>query len=48
MAGEHVVLNPTYLMPLFETKIGNVLLVGSGLWMSCGVLVMRKMINFDF
>lgn len=48
IAGAMMVLNPTYLLPLFETKIGNVLLVASGLWMSCGVLVMRKMINFDF
>ncbi len=48
IAGAMMVLNPAYLMPLFETKIGNVMLVGSGLWMGCGVLVMRKMINFDF
>ena len=48
IAGAMMVLNPTYLDPLFETKIGNVMLVGSGLWMSCGVLVMRKMIDFDF
>jgi len=48
IGGAMMVLNPTYLLPLFETKMGNVLLVCSGLWMSCGVLVMRKMINFDF
>ena len=40
-------LNPTYLNPLFDTSVGNVLLVGSGLWMMTGVLVMRKMINFE-
>jgi len=48
IGGAMMVLNPAYLLPLFETKLGNVLLMGSGLWMSCGVLVMRKMINFDF
>ncbi len=48
IAGAMMVLNPTYLLPLFETKLGNTMLIGSGLWMSCGVLVMRKMINFDF
>jgi len=48
IAAAMMVLNPTYLLPLFETKIGNVMLVCSGLWMGCGVLVMRKMINFDF
>ena len=42
------VLNPEYLTPLWETRVGNILLVGSGLWMGTGVLVMRKMINFDF
>ena len=48
IGGAMMVLNPTYLDPLFETRIGNVLLIASGLWMSLGVLVMRKMINFDF
>jgi tight adherence protein B len=41
------VLNPSYLNPMFETAIGNTLMVGSGLWMLLGVLVMRKMINFE-
>jgi tight adherence protein B len=39
--------NPEYLMPLFNTGIGNVCLVASGTWMTIGVLVMRKMINFE-
>ncbi|MDP9137424.1 MAG: type II secretion system F family protein [Pseudomonadota bacterium] len=42
------VLNPEYLTPLWTTRMGNILLVGSGLWMLTGCLVMRKMINFDF
>ena len=46
--GAMMVLNPAYLNPLFDTKIGNVLLVGSVLWMGTGVLIMKKMINFDF
>lgn len=41
------VLNPTYLNPMFDTSFGNMLLIGCGTWMSMGVLVMRKMINFD-
>jgi tight adherence protein B len=41
------VLNPTYMNPLFNTQAGNVLLVGCGTWMGIGVLVMKKMINFD-
>lgn len=41
------VLNPTYMDPLFSTSMGNVLLAGCGTWMGIGVLVMKKMINFD-
>lgn len=40
-------LNPDYMNPIFSTEMGHMLLIGSGLWMSCGVLVMRKMINFQ-
>jgi tight adherence protein B len=47
IAGGMMILNPTYLVPLLETKIGNVMLMGSAIWMGIGVLVMRKMINFD-
>jgi tight adherence protein B len=46
--GALTVLNPEYLNPLWNTNIGNILVVGSGLWMLTGVLIMRKMINFDF
>jgi tight adherence protein B len=46
--GALLVLNPSYLNPLFETSLGNMMLVGSATWMTMGVLVMRKMINFDF
>lgn len=46
--GALTVLNPAYLNPLWDTTIGNFLVIGSGVWMLMGVLVMRKMINFDF
>jgi tight adherence protein B len=45
--GGLTILNPNYMDPLFETTAGNVMLVGCGTWMLTGVLVMRKMINFD-
>jgi tight adherence protein B len=45
--GGLTLLNPNYLNPMFETTTGNMLLVGSGTWMMIGVLVMRKMINFE-
>ncbi len=44
--GGMTLLNPSYLNPLWETKIGNLLVVGSAVWMLMGVLIMRKMINF--
>src|SRR5262249_26457470 len=46
--GFMTVVNPTYLKPLFETPMGNAMLVCSGIWMTLGILIMRKMINFDF
>lgn len=45
--GALTVLNPNYLNPLFSTSTGNIMLVGCGMWMLTGVLVMRKMINFE-
>jgi tight adherence protein B len=45
--GAMTVLNPEYLNPLFYTNTGNVLLAASATWMGMGVLVMRKMINFE-
>jgi len=38
---------PSYLDPLFEERTGNLMLLGGGMWMSMGVLTMRKMINFQ-
>lgn len=40
--------SPDYISLLFSTQTGNMLLAGGALWMLCGVLVMRKMINFNF
>ncbi len=39
---------PKYIAILWTTDIGTMLLVGSAIWMLTGILVMRKMINFDF
>ncbi|WP_026379890.1 type II secretion system F family protein [Afifella pfennigii] len=40
--------SPEYISLLFTTTIGQIVLVICGLWMLMGILVMRKMINFDF
>lgn len=45
--GALTVLNPTYLNPMFYTSIGNIMLGTCAVWMTTGVLVMRKMINFE-
>ena len=38
---------PNLIMPLFTTSTGNLILGCSGVWMSIGILVMRKMMNFE-
>jgi tight adherence protein B len=40
--------SPGYIMLLFTEPLGNMILIASAFWMLVGVLVMRKMINFDF
>jgi tight adherence protein B len=39
--------SPDYITPLFTEQIGHVILIASAFWMSCGVFVMKRMINFD-
>jgi tight adherence protein B len=40
--------SPDYILILWHDKLGNMMIVGSAIWMFIGVLVMRKMINFDY
>jgi len=40
--------SPGYISLLFTEPLGHLMLAGSAGWMMMGVLVMRKMINFDF
>jgi len=39
---------PKYISLLWTNPTGQVMLVGCLIWMSIGVMVMKKMINFDF
>lgn len=39
---------PDYILTLFLDPRGHLMLMGGVLWMTIGVLVMRKMINFNF
>lgn len=40
--------SPAYIMLLFTHPTGNLILGASVVWMTIGVVVMRKMVNFDF
>jgi tight adherence protein B len=40
--------SPQYISLLFTTSMGNMMLAASAIWMAMGVMVMKKMINFDF
>jgi tight adherence protein B len=39
---------PDYIAMLWTHPTGRLMLAGSVLWMSAGIYVMKKMINFDF
>ncbi|MGY3585361.1 tight adherence protein B [Bradyrhizobium sp. USDA 4341] len=39
---------PDYIALLWTNSMGQLMLVACAVWMSMGVLVMKKMINFDF
>ncbi|MBN9241344.1 MAG: type II secretion system F family protein [Mesorhizobium sp.] len=41
------ITSPHYIMPLFTTSVGHLILGLSGFWMLLGILVMRKMMNFE-
>jgi tight adherence protein B len=40
--------SPTYISLLWTEPLGRLMLAGSAVWMFMGVMVMKKMINFDF
>jgi len=40
------VTTPQYISLLFTERMGNIMLVACGMWMTVGILVMKKMISF--
>ena len=40
--------SPNYIELLWTHPTGHMMLAGSAVWMGVGIMVMRKMINFDF
>ncbi|HXG78124.1 MAG TPA: type II secretion system F family protein [Methyloceanibacter sp.] len=43
-----LVSSPDYISLLWTEELGNLLLIGSAIWMTIGIFVMRKMIKFDY
>ncbi len=41
-------VSPEYVSVLWKERLGQVMLGCAAFWMMCGILTMRKMINFDF
>jgi len=39
---------PSYIQVLFTSQVGNIIVIAGACWMALGILVMKKMINFNF
>lgn len=48
VSGIIYLIAPDYISLLFERTAGNLIIAGGLFWMFVGIMVMRKMINFDF
>ncbi len=48
VAGLIYVSTPNYIKPLFTNELGNLMLIGCGIWMSLGIAVMKKMVSFKY
>jgi len=48
VAGLIWVSTPNYIQPMFDSQMGNLMLLGCGLWMASGIAVMKKMVSFKF
>ncbi|MEM6901857.1 MAG: type II secretion system F family protein [Pseudomonadota bacterium] len=46
LSGAIITVAPEYMNPMWDTKIGNLLVVGAVFWMIIGIGVMAKMIHF--
>lgn len=47
VGGAVYMTTPSYMMVLFTTNLGKIIIVCGLLWMAIGIFIMRKMINFD-
>ena len=39
-------MSPDYMSLMFTDPMGQMMLMGGGIWMGLGILMMRSMINF--
>lgn len=47
VGGAVYLTTPSYMMILFTTNIGKIIIACGLIWMAIGIFIMRKMINFD-
>ncbi len=47
VGGAVYLTTPSYMMILFTTNIGKIIIACGLVWMAIGIFIMRKMINFD-
>jgi tight adherence protein B len=47
VGGAVYITTPSYMMVLFTTNVGKIIIACGLLWMGIGIFIMRKMINFD-
>ena len=47
VGGAVYLTTPSYMMVLFTTNIGKIIIACGLMWMMIGIFIMRKMINFD-
>lgn len=47
IGGVLALVSPEYLVPLYTESTGHYMIAGGLCWMTLGILVMRKMINFE-
>ena len=43
-----MISSPAYMMLLFTDMRGQMMLLGSAVWMGCGIFMMKRMISFKF
>lgn len=48
VCGTLAIMSPVYISLLWTEELGKLMLMASAFWMFCGIMIMRKMIDFDY